>query len=207
MFQGNRLHRKVQSSIQVIITASVLLILFCSALFPLLAYAQREPEGPEEPRDSYEEVIDITADEVRYDRRAGLAIASGNVAVLFKSFRITGNYAEYDEDRTIVAIRGGAKFEDTLEGSVFLADKIEFLLEKEEMEAEGGVSLRYKGGEVLAYGDKLSYFSVDKRAVVQGDACVEIKGKVFQAKVITIFLDEERVVAEGGTRTVIPRDE
>lgn len=82
-----------------------------------------------------------------------------------------------------------------------------FLLDTEEMEAEGGVSLRYKGGEVLASGDKLTYFSEDKRAIIEGDASVEIAGKVFQASVITVFLDEERVVAEGGTRTVIPRDE
>ena len=74
------------------------------------------------------------------------------------------------------------------------------------MEVEGCASLRYKDGEVLASGEAFSYFSAGKRVVIQGDACVEISGKMFQASVITIFLDEERVVAEGGTRTVIPRD-
>ena len=207
MFRGNSVYCKSQSVVRVIVIVSVLLALFSYALFPLPALARGESEGVKGAKDGNEEVIDITADEVRYDRKGALAIASGNVEVLFKSFRITGDHAEYDESALLVTIRGNARFEDTLEGSVFVADKIVFLLREEEMEAEGDVSLRYKDGEVLASGDKLSYFSEGKRAIIQGDACVEIAGKMFQAKVITIFLDEERVVAEGGTRTVIPRDD
>ena len=207
MFRGNSLYCKSQLAVRVIVTASLLLALISYAFFPLPAFAEEESEGVKGTGGSHEEVINITADEVRYERKRALATASGNVAVLFKSFRITGDYAEYDESGAVVAISGNAKFEDTREGSVFAADKIVFLLEEEKMEAEGGVSLRYKGGQVLASGDRLSYFSADKRAIVEGDACVEIAGKMFQASVITIFLDEERVVAEGGTRTVIPRDE
>ena len=207
MFRGNSLYCKSQSVVRVIVVVSVLLALFSYALFPLPALAQGESERVKGAEDRYEDVIDITADEVSYDRKSRLATAKGNVAILFKSFRITGDFAEYDEGGAVVSIRGGARFEDTREGSVFVADKIVFLLDTEEMEAEGGVSLRYKGGEVLASGDKLTYFSEDKRAIIEGDAAVEIAGKGCQASVITVFLDEERVVAEGGTRTVIPRDE
>jgi len=207
MSRRNSVGCKSQLAVRVIVAASLLLVLTSYALFPLPAFGEEKSEGVKDTGDGHEEVVDITADEVSYDGKSALATASGNVQVLFKSFRITGDYAQYDEGGAVVVIRGNAKFEDTREGSVFVADKIVFLLEKEEMEAEGGVSLRYKGGEVLASGDKLSYFSGDKRAIVEGDACVEVAGKMFQAKVITIFLDEERVVAEGGTRTIIPRDE
>jgi len=38
------------------------------------------------------------------------------------------------------------------------------------MEATGGISLKYNDGNVLASGEKLSYFRLDKRAIVEGDA-------------------------------------
>ena len=122
-----------------------------------------------------------------------------------KSFRITGDYAEYNENDLIVVIKGNARFEDIEEGTEFDADKIIFLLEEEEMQATGGISLNYNDGKVLASGEKLSYFGPDKRAIVEGCAIVEIAGKVFSASTITIFLDEERVLASGGTKTILSR--
>jgi lipopolysaccharide export system protein LptA len=207
MFRRKRLYCPSVSAVRVIVSASLLLALISPLFFPFAAFAREKPKGVEGAKGSHEEIIDITADEIGYDLKYALATAKGNVTVLFKSFRITGDLAEYDEGKLVVVIKGNAKLEDTQEGTVFLADKIVFLLEEEKMEAEGGVSLRYKDGEVLASGEKVSYFGVDKRAIVEGDASVEIAGKVFSASVITVFLDEERVLAEGGTRTVIPRDE
>jgi lipopolysaccharide export system protein LptA len=58
---------------------------------------------------------------------------------------------------------------------------------------------------VLASGDRLSYLGDDGRVIIDGNASVEIGDKIFQASSITVYIDEERVVAEGGTRTVIPR--
>lgn len=154
-----------------------------------------------------EEVIDITADEIAYDRKNAEAVARGNIQVLFKSFRITGDYAEYDEKSKVVKIKGKARFEDAQEGTEFLAEEIMFFLEKEEIKATGGVSLKSKDGSITASGERLSYFSLGRRAIIEGSANVEIEGKVFQASVITVFLDEERVLAEGGTKAVIPQDE
>lgn len=207
MLGRHRLCSNSASAVQVIVCASLILALIFSVFFPLSVFAQEEPQGVEGDRDSSEEIIDITADEIGYDRKNASATARGNVTVLFKSFRITGDYAEYSEGDPVVVIRGSARFEDTKEATVFTAEKIVFFLEEEELEAEGGVSLRYKDDQVLASGDKLSYFRRDKRAVIEGEACVEMDGKLIQASVITVFLDEERVLAEGGTRTVISRDE
>jgi len=207
MFRGMRLGYASTSAVRVIVSASLLLALIFPLSAPFPSFAEEKPKGVEGAKGSHEEIIDITADEISYDRKYALATAKGNVTVLFKSFRITGDLAEYDEGRLVVVIKGNAKLEDTQEGTVFLADKIMFLFKEEEMQAEGSVSLRYKDGDVLASGEKLSYFGVDKRAIVEGDASVDMAGKVFSASVITVFLDEERVLAEGGTRTVIPRDE
>ena len=207
MFRGTKLCYASAPAVRVIVSASLLLALIFLLPFPFSAFVEKKPEGVEDDRGSYEEIIDITADEISYDRKCAVATARGNVTVLFKSFRITGDLAEYDEDRLVVVIKGNAKLEDAQEGTVFLAEKITFLLNEEEMKAEGGVFLKYKEGEVLAEGEMLSYFGLDKRAIVEGDASVEIAGKVFSASVITVFLDEERVMAKGGTRTVIPRDE
>jgi lipopolysaccharide export system protein LptA len=202
---GNRLRHICAATAQVVISVSILMVLISSTLFPFPVFAEEKPEGVEGDRGSVEEVIDITADEISYDRRNAQATAKGNIVVLFKSFRITGDYAEYNENDLIVVIKGNARFEDIEEGTEFDADKIIFLLEEEEMQATGGISLNYNDGKVLASGEKLSYFGPDKRAIVEGCAIVEIAGKVFSASTITIFLDEERVLASGGTKTILSR--
>ncbi|NMA64790.1 MAG: hypothetical protein GX957_00920, partial [Clostridiaceae bacterium] len=125
------------------------------------------------------EFIDITANEIIYDSKSQLATAKGDVKILFKTFRVTGDYCEYDENDGFVIVKGKSKFEDLHEGSFFTAEQIMFYLEKEEIEAEGDVSLDYKKGEVLASGNRLSYSDKDRHAILQGNAWVDISGKIF----------------------------
>ena len=205
---GDRLQHSSTITVREIISICILLIVGFFILSPFAAFAGEDSAGIEGDKGSTEEIIDITADEISYDRKNAQATAKGNIVILFKSFKITGDYAEYNEDNLVVVITGNARFEDTKEGTEFDADKIVFLLgEEEKMEATGDISLKHNDGKVLASGEKLSYFSLDRRAIIQGDAVVEIAGKVFSASTITIFLDEERVLASGGTKTIIPRDE
>lgn len=204
MVKRTGLYCRTESVLSVIVTVSVVFALFSFAFFPYPVLAQEDSEAVQ-GEGSNEEVIDIVADELSYDRKSGLATAKGNVEISFKSYRITGNYAEYDESGAVVVITGRARFEDTEERSVLVADRIVVSLETGEMEAESGVFLRHKDGEVLASGDRLSYLGDDGRVIIDGNASVEIGDKIFQASSITVYIDEERVVAEGGTRTVIPR--
>lgn len=204
MVKRTGLYCRTKSGPSLIVTVSVVFALFSFALLPYPVLAQEDSEAVQ-GEGSSEEVIDIVADELSYDRKSGLATAKGNVEISFKSYRITGNYAEYDESGAVVVITGRARFEDTEERSVLVADRIVVSLETGEMEAESGVFLRHKDGEVLASGDRLSYLGDDGRVIIDGNASVEIGDKIFQASSITVYIDEERVVAEGGTRTVIPR--
>ncbi|NLS44253.1 MAG: hypothetical protein GX969_00710 [Firmicutes bacterium] len=153
------------------------------------------------------ETVDITADELVYDRKGGLAVATGNVEVLSESFLATSDSAEYVESSSTVTMKGNVRYENLQEEIIFLAEKIIFSLENNNMEAKGDVFLNHKDGEVIASGEELFYFSEDNYFVIKGNAYVDITGKVFQADIITVFPDEERVIAEGGTKTTIPRDE
>lgn len=153
--------------------------------------------------------LDITADEVKYRGKDQVTIADGKVLILFKSFRATGDHAEYDDKVPCVRIwsKDKVRFEDVREKTVLTAGEIVFYLNEEKVDATGGAAMNYQDGRVLASGDSLSYLGKEKKGVVTGNARVEMGRRLFTAGVITILFEEETVIATGGTRTVIPGEE
>lgn len=153
--------------------------------------------------------FDITADEVKYRGKDRVTIADGKVLILFRSFRVTGDHAEYDDKVPCVRVKskGKVRFEDVREKTVLTAGEIVFYLNEEKVDATGGVVMNYQDGRVLASGDSLSYLGKEKKGVVTGNARVEMGRRLFTAGVITVLFEEETVIATGGTRTVIPGEE
>jgi len=155
------------------------------------------------------ESFEMTADEVRYRGKDHVTIADGKVLILYKSFRITGDHAEYDDRVPCVRVQGKdkARFEDTKEKTVLSAGEIVFYLNEEKVDASGGVTVNYQNGRVLASGDRITYLGKEKEGIVTGNARVEMGRKVFAASSITVLFAEETVIATGGTRTIIPGEE
>ncbi len=155
------------------------------------------------------ESFEMTADEVRYRGKDQVTIADGKVLILYKSFRITGDHAEYDDRVPCVRVQGKdkARFEDTKEKTVLSAGEIVFYVNEEKVDASGGVTVNYQDGRVLASGDRITYLGKEKKGIVTGNARVEMGRKVFAAGYITVLFAEETVIATGGTRTVIPGEE
>ncbi|MGE5594178.1 MAG: LptA/OstA family protein [Betaproteobacteria bacterium] len=155
------------------------------------------------------ESLEMTAEEVRYQGKDQVTVAEGKVVIVYKSFRITGDHAEYDDRVPCVRARGKdkARFEDTKEKTVLSAGEIVFYPNEEKVDASGGVSVSYQDGRVQASGDRISYLGKEKKGVVTGNARVEMGRKVFTAGSITVLFADETVIATGGTRTIIPGEE
>lgn len=155
------------------------------------------------------ESFEMTAEEVTYRGKDRVTIADGKVLILYGSFRITGDHAEYDDRVPCVRVRGKDKvgFEDTADKTVLSAGEIVFYLNEEKVDASGGVTVNYQDGRAFASGDRLTYLGKEKKGIVTGNARVEIGRKVFAASSITVFFAEESVIATGGTRTIIPGKE
>ncbi len=153
--------------------------------------------------------FEMTADEVRYHGKDQVTVADGKVLILYRSVKMTGDHAEYDDRVPCVRVRSKdrARFEDTAGKTVLSAGEIVFYPNEEKVDASGGVTVIYQDGRVLASGDRISYFGKEKKGIVSGNARVEMGRKVFAAGTITVLFAEETVIATGGTRTVIPGEE
>jgi lipopolysaccharide export system protein LptA len=153
--------------------------------------------------------FEMTAEQVTYRGKDRVTVAEGKVLIVYGSFKVSGDWAEYDDRVPCVRVRGKerVRFEDTADKTVLSAGEIVFYLSDEKVEASGGVTLSYQGGRSLASGDILTYLGREKKGVVAGNARVELGGKVFTAASVTVFFSEERIIATGGTRTIIPSEE
>lgn len=175
------------------------------------AHSQMQAQAPSksDPQASGGGPFEMTADEVRYRGKDKVTVADGNVLILYRSFKITGDHAEYDDRVPCVRVRSkdASRFEDTKEKTVLGAVEIVFYLNEEKVDASGNVTVNYQDGRVLASGDHITYLGKEKKGLVTGNARVEMGRKVFAAGNITVLFAEEAVIATGGTRTVIPGEE
>ncbi|MGE5584686.1 MAG: LptA/OstA family protein [Bacillota bacterium] len=173
------------------------------------AQAQAQAPPKSDPQASGGGPFEMTADEVRYRGKDKVTVADGNVLILYRSFKITGDHAEYDDRVPCVRVRSkdASRFEDTKEKTVLAAVEMVFYLSEEKVDASGNVAVNYQDGRVLASGDHITYLGKEKKGLVTGNARVEMGRKVFAAGNITVLFAEEAVIATGGTRTVIPAEE
>ncbi len=155
------------------------------------------------------DALEISADQISYKGKEGVTTAEGKVVISFKTFRVTGDRAEYDSKVPCVRVKssGKARLEESTEKTVLTAADMAFFLDEEKVDATGGVYMSYRDGSVVATGDSLSYLAREKKGVVTGNARVEMGRRVFTAGAITVLFDEQTVVATGGTRAVIPGGE
>ncbi len=97
--------------------ATLSFLLGTAFILPVHAVAAAQSEEPD-PR-----LIDLSADQLTYDQKEGLVIASGNVVMIHEGYRLEAATVRYNEKTGIVDADGGVRVTDP-EGNILAAENI-----------------------------------------------------------------------------------
>lgn len=126
--------------------------------------------------DDWQQEMTILSDSAEIDRRAGTVVYLGNVILTQGTLRI-------EADRLMV-LRNG----DTLEKAVAEGDRASY-----QQQIEVGKPL------TTALGNRIDYYTGDRRIVITGGAELEQEGNLFSGERITYDMESETVRADGST--------
>ncbi|MEC7546519.1 MAG: lipopolysaccharide transport periplasmic protein LptA [Thalassolituus sp.] len=128
--------------------------------------------------DDWQQEMTILSDSAEIDRRAGTVVYLGNVVLTQGTLKI--------EAERLMILRNG----DTLEKAVAEGDRARY-----QQQIEVGKPL------TTALGNRIDYYTSDRRIVITGDAELEQEGNLFSGERITYDMDSETVRADGSTET------
>ena len=126
--------------------------------------------------DDWQKEMTILSDSAEIDRRAGTVVYEGNVILTQGTLKI-------EADRLMI-LRNG----DTLEKAVAEGDRARY-----QQQIEVGKPL------TTALGDRIDYYTSERRIIITGDAELEQEGNIFSGERITYDMATETVRADGNT--------
>ncbi len=171
----------------------------------------------------------LTADKLVFEQNEeGSAIikATDNVKMIYNEMEITGDHAEFEQDKQIVTFEGNVKAR--MEEGVLTSEKLRYEMENEYLKATGNVLLNaedYKvesddlnynrtvqeinfTGEqayiefetITANADRITVLNEEDKAVLVGDVSGQQQGNKFNADRIEIFNNGNRIEMSGSAQ-------
>ncbi|MGE5575817.1 MAG: hypothetical protein ACM3TT_01320 [Syntrophothermus sp.] len=141
----------------------------------------------------------------------------GPAVAYFKNGTLSGQYIEYQPDSQLARVERQVRLEYVLEDKtpvVVTADSAVADLRAGRIVARGTAQsslraqlVRINYGEVTATSQEATLFTLERRLVLVGHPEARSRGNLLTAGEITLFLDESRVVGQGGVRVTIIQEQ